>query len=130
MVDSKAAGERFLASNDEGYLWTREIALKLKEGMAEQGKRVPTRSVPNFVIRLMSFFDAEVGMIVHELGSESSSPLLLLPQIHDLTDQPAVLEAKPCSNKKAKEVLGWKPRCSEETLVATGKSLFEHGIVK
>lgn len=71
MTDPKAAGERFIACSDEQWQWTKDIALKVKKGMGEQGKRVPTRTVPNIVIRIMSFFDGEVAMIVPELGSTS-----------------------------------------------------------
>jgi nucleoside-diphosphate-sugar epimerase len=70
MTDPKAAGERFIACSDEQYNWAKDIALKVKNGMGEQGKKVPTRTVPNFVIRFMSFFDGEVATITPELGSK------------------------------------------------------------
>ena len=70
MTHPKASGERFLACCDEGFIWTKDIAAKLRHGMPEQTKKVPTRTVPNFVVRLISFFDGEAAMIVPDLGSK------------------------------------------------------------
>ena len=107
MTDSKAKGERFLAVSDDGFVWTKDMAAKLKAGLGEEAKRVPTRVVPNFVVRILGFFDPTVGSITNELG-----------------------KVKNVTNEKAKSVLGWRPRSTEEALVASAKSLDQFGLIK
>lgn len=107
MVDPKAAGQRFLAASDDGFLWTRDIALKLKHQLGDKAKNVPTRQLPNLVFRMVGWFDGAVAVIVPELGKE-----------------------KALTNQKAKTMLGWQPRSAEEALMASAVSLIEQGAVK
>ncbi|KAK3056563.1 hypothetical protein LTR09_002356 [Extremus antarcticus] len=107
MVDPKAAGQRFLAASDDGFLWTRDIALKLKHQLGDKAKNVPTRQLPNLVFRMVGWFDGAVAVIVPELGKE-----------------------KALTNQKAKSMLGWQPRSAEEALMASAVSLIEQGVVK
>jgi dihydroflavonol-4-reductase len=72
--------------------------------MGADAKKVPTRVLPNWVVRLVSRFDSSVKQIVPELG-----------------------KAKQASNAKAKRVLGWAPRSNEEAIVASGESLLRLG---
>ncbi len=82
MTSPKAAGERFIAISDDGQLWTRDIAIKLKAGLGERGKKVPTRSVPSFVVRILGWFDGTIAMVVPELDSKFIS--LVLWRVVDL----------------------------------------------
>jgi nucleoside-diphosphate-sugar epimerase len=68
---------------------------------------VPTRQLPNWLVRLASLRDPAVKQILPELG-----------------------KSKNATNAKAKRVLGWQPRSSEEAIVATGESLVRLGLLK
>ena len=103
MSDPAAAGERFIAVAGE-FMSVPEIAAVLRERMGADAKKVPTRVLPNWVVRLVSRFDSSVKQIVPELG-----------------------KAKQASNAKAKRVLGWAPRSNEEAIVASGESLLRLG---
>jgi dihydroflavonol-4-reductase len=43
---------------------------------------------------------------------------------------PELGKSKNATNAKAKRVLGWQPRSSEESIVATGESLVRLGLLK
>ncbi len=99
MTDPGAAGERFLAVAGE-FMSVAEIAAVLRERMGDDAKKVPTRMLPNWLVRLVSRFDSSVKQIVPELG-----------------------KVKQASNAKAKQTLGWSPRSNEDAIVATAESL-------
>jgi nucleoside-diphosphate-sugar epimerase len=103
MTDPGAAGERFLAVAGE-FMTVAEIAALLRERMGADAKNVPTRMLPNWLVRLVSRFDSSVRQIVPELG-----------------------KVKQASNAKAKRVLGWTPRSNEEAIVASAESLLRVG---
>lgn len=108
MTDPKAKGERFMAVADGGgFVWMKDMAQILKNRLGDKAKNVPTRTVPNFVIRIVGLWDASVRMVTPELG-----------------------KVKQCSNEKAKSVLGWTPRTQEEAVVSCGESLCKFGVVK
>jgi nucleoside-diphosphate-sugar epimerase len=99
MTDPAAAGERFLAVAGE-FMTVPEIAAVLRERMGADASKVPTRVLPNWLVRVVSRFDSSVKQIVPELG-----------------------KVKQASNAKAKRVLGWGPRSNEEAIAATAESL-------
>jgi nucleoside-diphosphate-sugar epimerase len=103
MTEPAAAGERFLAVAGE-FMTVAEIAAVLRERMGADARKVPTRMLPNWLVRLVSRFDSSVRQIVPELG-----------------------KAKQASNAKAKQALGWAPRSNEEAIVATAESLVRLG---
>ncbi len=51
MTSAEAGGERFIAT--ERFLWMAEVAAVLRERLGEDAAKVPTRSVPNLVVRAM-----------------------------------------------------------------------------
>jgi nucleoside-diphosphate-sugar epimerase len=101
-----AKGERFLAVAGD-FLWMREIAQVLKERMGSDARRVPTRELPNWMVRLASLRDPAIKLILPELGKR-----------------------KNATNEKARRMLGWTPRSNEEALTATGESLARLGLLK
>ena len=105
MTIEAAKGERFLAIGGN-FMSMLEMAKVLKEKMGEAAKRVPTKVLPNWMVKLASLFDPAIKQIVPELG-----------------------KIKSASNAKAKNVLGWSPRSNEEAIVATAKSLVRLGLV-
>lgn len=106
MTHPMAKGERFLAVAGD-FLWMREIAQVLKSRMGSAARRVPTRELPNWMVRLASLRDPAIKLILPELGKR-----------------------KNATNEKARRVLGWSPRSNEEALTATAESLVRLGLLK
>ncbi len=106
MNDPAAKGERFLAVSGD-FMSVREIAQVLKDRLGDAAKRVPTRVLPNFVLRLATLMDPAVKQIVPELGKDRNA-----------------------TNEKAKRLLGWNPRSREDAIVATAESLLALGLTK
>jgi nucleoside-diphosphate-sugar epimerase len=106
MTHPSAKGQRFLAVAGD-FLSMAGIARILKSRMGDAAKRVPTRELPNWVVRLASLRDPAVKQILPELGKK-----------------------KNATNAKAKSMLGWAPRSNEESIVATAESLVKLGLLK
>jgi nucleoside-diphosphate-sugar epimerase len=106
MTNPAAKGERFLAVAGE-TLSIRDIALILKARMGDAAKKVPTRELPNWLVRLVAMGDPALRSVTPELGKKKSS-----------------------SNAKARRMLGWSPRSNEESIVATAESLLRLGLLK
>jgi nucleoside-diphosphate-sugar epimerase len=106
MTHPAAKGERFLAVAGD-FMLIRAMAMVLKERMGEAAKKVPTRQLPDWLVRLAALRDPAVKQILPELG-----------------------KLKNGSNEKAKRVLGWAPRSSEEAIVAAAQSLLQLGLIE
>jgi dihydroflavonol-4-reductase len=106
MTDPAAKGERFLAIAGD-FMTMQQIALVLKARMGDAAHRVPTRVLPDWLLRIAAMFDSSLGQIVPELG-----------------------KFKNATNEKAKRVLGWTPRSNEDSIVATAESLVRLGLLK
>jgi nucleoside-diphosphate-sugar epimerase len=106
MTHPEAKGERFLAVAGD-FVWMIEMAKALKSRMGPVAGRVPTRELPDFLVKVATLKDAAVKQIVPELGVE-----------------------KNATSEKAMRVLGWSPRSREDALVATAESLVRLGLVK
>jgi nucleoside-diphosphate-sugar epimerase len=101
-----AKGERFLGVAGD-FISMQDIARILKRRMGEWGKRVPTRELPDWLVRLASLRDPAIKLILPELGKN-----------------------KNATNEKARQMLGWAPRSNEEAIVATAESLVRLGLLK
>ncbi len=106
MTDPSAKGERFLSIAGD-FMSILDIAKVLKQRMGQQAKSVPTRQLPNWLVRMASLRDPAVKQIIPELGKR-----------------------KNATNEKAKRLLGWSPRSNEEAVVATAESLVRLGLLK
>ena len=106
MTNPAAKGERFLAVAGD-FMSFADIAKVLKARMGDAAKRVPTRQLPNFLVRLVALGDPGVRLILPELG-----------------------KTKNATNAKAKRLLGWSPLSNEESIVATAESLVRLGLLK
>jgi dihydroflavonol-4-reductase len=106
MTHPAAKGERFLAVAGD-FIWMRDIARVLKARMGAAAKRVPTRELPNWLVRLAALRDPAVKLILPELGKR-----------------------KNATNEKGRRMLGWTPRSNEESIVATAESLVQLGLLK
>ncbi len=98
MTAPEAGGERFVAVTT--FQWMADIATVLRDRMGEAAAKVPSRSIPNFVVRGMAIFDPGVRSIVGQLGRKTEA-----------------------SSEKAKARLGWSPRPIDETIVECAQSL-------
>ncbi|KAK4944971.1 hypothetical protein LTR10_015648 [Elasticomyces elasticus] len=106
MTDPKAAGQRYIAVAGD-FMSMHEIALALKARLGDKARKVTTRQLPDFLVRIVGFFDATVGLIVNELGKN-----------------------KNASSEKAKSELGWQPRSREDAMVGAAESLEKFGLLK
>ena len=105
MTSPEAGGKRFIAVTK--WLWMSEAGQILRDRLGDQASKVPTRTVPNLVVRGMALFDGGIRSIVGTLGKRT-----------DL------------SSERATSTLGWSPRPIEDTIAETGESLIRHGLVK
>ena len=106
MTDPAAKGERFLAVAGD-FMSMAEIARTIKAKMGVAAAKVPTRELPNWVVRLAALRDPAIRLITPELGKKKNG-----------------------TNAKAKRLLGWQPRSNEEALLATAESLVRLGLLK
>jgi dihydroflavonol-4-reductase len=104
MTMPEAGGERFVATTQ--FLWMAEIGAVLRERLGERASKVPTRTLPNVLVRGMALFDPGIRSVVGGLGKRTE-----------------------LSSEKARTSLGWTPRPVEDTIAETGDSLIRQGAV-
>jgi nucleoside-diphosphate-sugar epimerase len=104
MTAPEAAGQRFIAAGQ--FAWMADIAAILKAQMGADGAKVPTRKVPDFVLRFVALFDKDLGSVTGGLGRK-----------HDFT------------SAKAQSLLGWRPRPMQDTVLDCARSLVANGLV-
>ncbi len=104
MTDPQAAGQRFIAAGE--FAWMADLAALLKANLGADAAKVPTRKVPDFVLRIAGLFDKELASVTGGLGRK-----------HDYT------------TAKAQSLLGWKPRPMQDTVLDCARSLVANGLV-
>jgi dihydroflavonol-4-reductase len=104
MTTPAAAGQRFIAAGD--FMWMAEIATTLREKLGERARKVPTRGLPDFVLRLLSIFDRDLKVVTPTLGQRRSF-----------------------SSAKARAQLGWTPRPAVTSVLECAESLIATGAV-
>jgi dihydroflavonol-4-reductase len=105
MTSPDAAGQRFLATGE--FMWMAEMARVLRDGLGVDGRRVPTRQVPDVVVRFAArFTDRSLREITPALGRRNRH-----------------------TTEKARRLLGWSPRPARETVLDCARSLIAHGAV-
>lgn len=106
MENPNANGERFIASAD-GQISMPEIATLLKRTRPEVSKKISTRKIPVFLLKLGSLFN------------EQAKQGAMFVNIN-----------RNVSNAKAKNVLGWKPIASqEETILTSVDSMIKFNLI-
>lgn len=106
MTSAAASGERFIGVAGR-FMTLQEIAEVLRARLGAIAKRVPTRVLPNWLVRLAALRESAVKQILPELG-----------------------KMKSASSDKARRILGWAPRSNEEAIIATAESLLRLGLLK
>jgi nucleoside-diphosphate-sugar epimerase len=97
-------GERFFAAGK--FFKMHDIAMLLKERLGDEARKVPSRKLPDWVMRLVSIWDPVARQVKSELG-----------------------KVRHADASHAREVLGWQTRNEEETIIDTARSLIDNGIV-
>lgn len=105
MKNASASGQRFLATSD-GQISFPGIARLLKADKNLPADKVPSKILPNWLVRIAAWFKPELRSIVPQLGI-----------------------VKTISNEKAKSVLNWVPRSKETTIIETAESLMKYNLV-
>jgi len=105
MTDPAANGERFIAVSGEAMSML-DIARVLRARLGSAATKVPTRQLPNWLVRCVALFDPSMRQLLPLLGS-----------------------TRHATSAKAEKVLGWKPRSREDAIVASAESLLKFGIV-
>lgn len=93
MMNPAANGQRFIASAD-GQISISEIAKLIRSKRPEVAKKLPTKKLPDWSIKLASLFNerAKEGKLFIEMN-------------------------RNVSNQKAKDILGWKPISNNQQIV-------------
>jgi dihydroflavonol-4-reductase len=98
-------GERFIASGP--FLKMKDVAAILRAKMPLEARKVPTRGLPDWIVRLGARFNPVIKQVVGELGN-----------------------VRDASAAHAFERLGWKTRAPEDSIVDCARSLIAQGVVK
>ncbi|MFM7029002.1 MAG: NAD-dependent epimerase/dehydratase family protein [Chakrabartia sp.] len=99
------AGERFVAAGP--FLWMRDVAAILRDGLGADARKVPTRGLPDFLMKIVALFDPVVKQVVGELG-----------------------HVRDTSAAHALARLGWQTRDARESIVDTARDMIRLGVVK
>lgn len=106
MVHPRAVNQRFLALAG-GVVSMHDIAVLLKNTFTDRAKKVPTRVLPDWLVRIAALFSKEAKAVV-----------------------PMLNRIKNASNEKAQSLLDWHPRSNEEAITASVECLFKYGVIK
>ncbi len=69
MTSRSAGGQRFLATGD--LMWLPNIARLLRSELGDDAKRVPSRSVPDVLVRIMGRRRPELEGVLSSLGRDN-----------------------------------------------------------
>lgn len=97
-----AAGERFIAASD--WMWMTDVARTLRENLGAAANKVPTRELPDLVLRIAAMFGGPARFIAPLLGRK-----------HVFTS------AKSCAR------LGWQARPARATIIDAARSAIAVG---
>lgn len=97
--------ERYVCSGP--FLKMIEVANILTDNLGDKARKVPTRRMPDWLLKGLAIFRPELRQLVAELGNVRGG-----------------------DSSHAMTTLGWTMRSPEEAILATANSLIERGIVK
>lgn len=103
LENPNASGNRYLCTN--GYMEFKDIAEILREEFPKN--KIPSKTLPNFMVKIFSAFDKETKPILNDLGAK-----------------------RTINNSKIKKELNWSPISLQESVKDTAHSLKNLNIVK
>ncbi|HEX6448884.1 MAG TPA: aldehyde reductase [Trebonia sp.] len=105
MTSPKSVGERFLATAGDAVSF-HHIAQTLRDRLGDEARHVPARDMSSSYVRAMAPF---------------------VPALRQFRRNLDVI--RHTDNSKARDVLGWAPRSSEDAVTATARSLLDLGLI-
>src|SRR6202008_280261 len=105
MEHPAAAGKRYICAGEA--VWLTEIAATLAQEFNPRGYRVPTATLPYWLMCTLARFDYSLRIGLEFAGR---------PEI--------------VSSARARDELGWRPMSLRESLVDTADALVAHGLSK
>ncbi len=99
-----AAGERFIVA--EEFMVFEAIADLLRQEFPTYGQKLPSRYLPSWMLRLLSWFNPALQQVIPDLDRK-----------------------RYCSFEKAQQVLGWHPRSAQTAIIDAAQSLIKCGAV-
>lgn len=106
-IKAEAAGQRYQCCAEMGPPVTlADMGAMLKAGLGAKASKAPTGTMPNFLVKLISYVMPQLKSVTHELGKRKNQ-----------------------SNEKAR-ALGWNPRSNSEAIVSCGQALIDAAICK
>jgi len=94
----KGIRERWTASAD--FLWFADVAVVLRERFGDAASKVPTRTMPDWLVRLLALANADLKPMLPDLGNR-----------------------RAYSSAKAGRVFDWYPRTAREAVIATAETI-------
>ena len=104
MLAPQAAGQRILGVGD--FLWMADIAKLLRDNLGQQALKVPTRLLPDFILRFAALFQYEARFMAPMLGQRTQFDV-----------------------SKAAKLLGWHPRPAADVVLECASDLIRQHLV-
>jgi nucleoside-diphosphate-sugar epimerase len=104
MDSADAAGERFIAVAGDA-VWLADVARVLRDHLGAAAANVPATEIPDDALLAAAASDPSLERIAREVG-----------------------KVRHLSSEKARRVLGWEPRSTDEAILATAESLLRLGV--
>ena len=104
MTQPQAGGRRLIGAAD--VLSMPQMARLLRNAFPDYAKKIPTRTLPGFLVRFLANFDHTLKTVVPDIGRE---PLI--------------------ENAYVTEMTGVEFRPAEDAVRAAGQSLIDHAVV-
>lgn len=104
MDDPSTAGERYILSDK--FYWLKDFAQVLRNAFPDRASKVPTRTLPDFLVRFLALFSGDMKTIATELGKRRIS-----------------------SSAKVRKLLGRDLIPGDDAIRASGETLIRYGAV-
>jgi nucleoside-diphosphate-sugar epimerase len=104
MDDPATIGERYIVADQ--FYWLKDFARVLRDAYPDRASKIPTRGLPDFVVRLLARFSGDMKTIAKELGKRRFS-----------------------SSEKVRKLLGRNLIPGDEAIRASAETLIRYGAV-
>jgi dihydroflavonol-4-reductase len=104
LENEAAIGQRYLVADD--FMWMSELADLLREAFPDYADKIPTRQLPNWMVRILSISNPALRQLLPELGKK-----------------------RLMATDKIRGELGWSPISAKDSAIACAESLIAHKVV-